>query len=521
MTLATIESLSENLPSRCGALGERALPLRSTRVSEGRDGAPPPSASARRGFRIASTCAAFSAFLSFALACAKPARAEDAQAPAGPASATLIQTIRGNAPSLKPEQIKTGNVEKGRCESMESPFLVRCYSNWVYVIDPARHGKETGGTQLHQFDKAADGTVTFKRDLPYPKELEACGYNACANLFFRTLPNEEGIAYLSTWGWGGGSALWWFRVDKNTGEMKAVDKTNAPTGAMTLSPDGKFLYLAGEDKLQGFSLNRETGTPTPLPAGPKTYGFNMVLSDDGKFAHTIEHDTTAEVLKQMAQLQAVMTPKQKALKQAERDLRKNPADAEIKKRVEDQRSELGPLEKEMTELRKSDNWSVCTRDRDPVTGTIGPARNQTVMAETQELGLCGRRDFLHVVLSPNGTHLLVLWQDGRYDVHWSSYARNAAAGTVRFESTRGKDAVWYKQELVVSPDRKRAYYGTYWEGGGLLGSFEWDEKDMYKNLQKIPAEGDWMFQSVDLDAATRTLYAVDGALSKLMVFRLP
>ena len=115
----------------------------------------------------------------------------------------------------------------------------------------------------------------------------------------------------------------------------------------------------------------------------------------------------------------------------------------------------------------------------------------------------------------------MLWQDGRYDVHWSSYTRNAADGAVCFDSTKaGKDIVWFKQDLVVSSDKKSAFYATYWEGGGLLGSFDWDDKDMYKNRQKILSETSAIFQSVDLDPAARTLYAVDMALNKLLVFRL-
>ena len=49
-------SLFENLISCGGRLGEPSLPLR-VRVSSGRDGAPPPSASARRGFRKGSQVA--------------------------------------------------------------------------------------------------------------------------------------------------------------------------------------------------------------------------------------------------------------------------------------------------------------------------------------------------------------------------------------------------------------------------------------------------------------------------------
>jgi hypothetical protein len=449
------------------------------------------------------------------------ARAEDAQAPAGaPASAALIETIRGNTSRLKPEQIKTGNFEKGQCASMEGSFMVRSYSKWVYVVDPARHAKNVGGTQLHQFEKAADGTVAFKRDLPYPKELEGCSYNAMVNLFFMTLPNGNGIAYLSIWGWGGSSPLWWFNVDKSTGEWSAGDKTNAPLGAMTLSPDKKFLYISGENNLQGFSLDRETGAPTPLPAGPKTYGFNMVMSDDGKFAYTVEHDSSAETMKTIGGLQAAVKSKRDALKQTGRDLKKNPEDVDLKKKIEDLQGGMAALEKEMQEARKSDNWLVCVHDRDPATGMIGPARSRAVMTETQEPGLCSRRDSLHLVMAPNNKQLFVLWQDDKYDAHWSSYTRNTTDGTVQFDSTKGKNVVWYKQDLVVSPDKKNSFYATYWEGGGILGSFEWDDKEMYKNQQKIPSETSVIFQSVDLDTTTRTLYAVDMGLSKLLVFKV-
>ena len=430
-----------------------------------------------------------------------------------PAEFGLIQTIRGNAPGLKPEQIKPDKYETGRCETMEGPYLVRAYSKWVYVLDPARHDKGTGGTQLHQFEKAADGTVTYKRDLAIPKELEGLGYNSCPNLLFKPLAAGKCIAYFNNFGWGGNSDLWRFSVDPDTGEMAVIGKTHTAAGPMVMSPDKKFIYISGNKTVQGFSLDDTTGEPAPLAAGLKTYGFNIAIADDGKYVYTVEHESSDEGVKKGNDLQTALVSKRQALKQAGRDSKTQPDDAGLKRKIADLNADIKALEKEWAAC---DKWYVCTCERDAATGAIGPAKGRVVMAETQDVGLCNRLDFLHVFLAPQGNRVIVAWQDSGYKPHWSAYARNAADGTVRFDCTKA-DAVWFKMDLVVSPGKTSGYYATYWEGGGVVGSFDWDDKEIYTNHQKL-MEG--VFQSVDLDPATRTLYAVDMRESKLKVFRL-
>lgn len=90
-----------------------------------------------------------------------------------------------------------------------------------------------------------------------------------------------------------------FVIDKNTGNL-----TNAPgspivlagsAGGIAVTPDGKFLYMAGFSGIFVYKINQTTAELTEIPGSPfATAGFleseEIAISHDGKFLFVDESD---------------------------------------------------------------------------------------------------------------------------------------------------------------------------------------------------------------------------------------